>query len=89
MAGALELGVASRANLYLIKHENSLVNTITGETWAPGLTSAALVQATCDILEAVIDKIPKGRAVFLLTSGVQSPNLILIVGSLKLTTVSI
>lgn len=69
MAGATDFGIASRANLYLIKYENFLVNTLTGEKVTPGITSSAILEATCKILEAIGDEAPEGRSVFLMTSG--------------------
>lgn len=69
MAGAIEFGVASRANLYLIKFENFYVNTRTGETSSPGIPSSAILEATCQVLGAIGDEVPEGRAVFTMSQG--------------------
>ncbi|KAJ0124773.1 hypothetical protein J7T55_006114 [Diaporthe amygdali] len=69
VAGALDLGVASRTNLYLIKQENYMVNAITHETWQGYVTTTGLLEMTVKILD-VIDKenIPYGRAVVTVNS---------------------
>lgn len=45
VAGGLDTGVASRANLLLVKTENFFINTLTGEKRQPGITVAALQDA--------------------------------------------
>lgn len=63
-AGALELGVASRANLYLIKQESFMINTITQETWSGFVTASGVLEMTCKILAVIkSEQIPYGRAV--------------------------
>lgn len=70
MAGALELGVASRANLYLIKQEGYYVNFRTKETTSGYVTTSAITHMTNKILEVVdSEQIPEGRAVVTVNSG--------------------
>lgn len=75
MAGAIDFGVASRANLFLVKYENFFINTKTGETEDWGVTTTAMIDATSEILKSIGDKVPEGRAVFSMSTGLCSPNL--------------
>ncbi|KAJ4421908.1 hypothetical protein N0V82_003405 [Gnomoniopsis sp. IMI 355080] len=64
VAAGLGTGVASRANLLLVKLENYFVNTITGEKRQPGLTVSALQDAFSSIRDqASAQRMPYGKRV--------------------------
>lgn len=86
-AGALKLGVASRANLYLIKQEGYFTNPRTGETWSGHVTTSAVTRLANKILEFIDqEQIPEGRAVVTINAGLYFPNLHLLAGIPRLTT---
>lgn len=62
--------MASRANLYLLKQEGYLRNTLTGETFSGETTEAGVLHTTNQILDVVYsEQIPHGRAVVTLSFG--------------------
>lgn len=71
VAGALgEIGVASRASLYLFKQEGYLINRITGETQSGEISQSGLLKVTNEILDVVYsEQIPPGRAVVSMSFG--------------------
>lgn len=86
MAGDLEFGVASRANLYLIKQEGYFTNSMTGETWSRQVTTSGITHLITKILDVInTEQIPEGRAVVTLNASSSSPNMILVESS-RLTT---
>lgn len=64
IAAGLGTGVASRANLLLVKTENFFVNTITGGKREAGLTVPALQDAFCAIRDQASEQdMPHGKRV--------------------------
>ena len=70
VAGGLDLGVAPRANLYLVKQEGFIINANTGETDSGYVTYSGLVEVANKILDVLdTEQVPEGRAVLTLSAG--------------------